>query len=103
MTCRVIRLAEAARKKGRHGVRAEELAQDLEFAIDSLMTSTINLAMARAWAEWDAKQPIGTVQDISLKALSETSDPTVRRMALLLKEASDILTDLRTPSRNRPA
>jgi hypothetical protein len=67
----------------------------LETMAMNIQEHALELAMAKAWREWDLQQPPGTELELSPDMLEQCADPRVRELARLEAVVWSVLEQIR--------
>jgi hypothetical protein len=67
----------------------------LEGMAQACQEHALDLAMAKAWREWDLQQPPGTELELSPDMLEQCADPRVRELARLEAVVWSVLEQIR--------
>jgi hypothetical protein len=78
-----------------YGWLLKDTHEFLEGMAEACQEHAFELAMAKAWREWDLQQPPGTELELSPDMLEQCADPRVRELARLDAVVWSVLEQIR--------
>jgi len=85
----------ASKVSNEYGERLHETHEFLEYVAQSVQDQAFQLALAKAWREWDLDQPPGTELELTPEMLEQCADPRVRELARLEAVVWSVLEQIR--------